>query len=80
MKPELYIDGVPAADIARRAIALGLWKLPRPGALHPLTPEGRAQMRADTDHASLQLLKEARDAAAAKSQNITRPDHPGLMP
>ena len=65
MKPEIYIDGVPAADVARRAITLGLWKLPRPGALHPPTPEGRAQMRADTDHAALQLLKEEREAAAA---------------
>jgi hypothetical protein len=65
MKPSLYIDGVPAADVAKLAIARGYFHLPRAGALHPLTPEGRAQMRHDTDLAAAQVLKDERDALHA---------------
>jgi hypothetical protein len=83
MKPEILIDGVPAAEIARRAISQGYWRRPKAETHHTVTTSERAQIARETDRAFLNMLKErrlARIAAKSKSENITRPDHPGLMP
>lgn len=96
MKSELMIDGVPAADIARRALAHGWARMPVAEATHVVTGQERAELKRETDRAFQNHLN-AKNAArkekvkacllamkakrtAGRSQNITRPDHAGPMP
>jgi hypothetical protein len=90
MKPELYIDVVPAADVVRYALAHGWARMPFHEKEHIVTPQERAELKRETKRAFSRMLAEQRQIRLAgktvapkrpaKDHGIEIPDHPGLMP